>query len=112
MVYIEKYDKEKVYYFQNGSIADYDRVKAIYPGVDNLTYIVYTDYTGDIIILMELLNLKRTEFNIDETLTEEQAIERISEILNGEEPDIEDTTRIADALEDLVVLNMPDEEVE
>lgn len=112
MVYIEKYDKEKVYYFQNGSIADYDRVKAAYPGIDNLTYIVHTDYTGNIIILMELLNLKRTEFNIDEALTEEQAIEKISEILNGEEPDIEDTTRIADALEDLVVLNMPDEEVE
>lgn len=112
MVYIEKYDKEKIYYFQNGSVADYDRVKAIYPGVDNLTYIVHTDYTGDIIILMELLNLKRTELNIDESLTEEEAIEEILEILNEENVDTDDTTRIADALEDLVVLNMPDEEVE
>lgn len=110
--YIEKYNKDKTYIFQNGQIANYDRIKNLYPGIDDITYIITTDYTRTIIISIDPLNLKRTELNIDINLNEDQAIEKIIEILDKEDGfTIDDTTRIADALEDLVVLNMPDEEV-
>lgn len=110
--FIEKYDKEKIYVFQSGEIANYERIKNIFPGIDNMTYIVFTDYTKNIIISIEPLNLKRTELNIDPKLSENDAISRISDILTQQDRIlVEDTTRIADALEDLVVLNMPDEEV-
>lgn len=111
MEYIEKYNKEKDYYFQDGRIADYIKLKELYPAIDDLTYIVHTDYTGKIIYLFELLDVRRTELNIDASLNDDQAIAKILEIMNTPKTEIDDQTRMADALEDLVVLNMPDEEV-
>lgn len=111
MYYLEKYDKTKIYFFQDGKIADYNKIKELYPAVDEMVYIAITDYTGQILINFELLNLKRTELNIDKTLSDDEAIAKILEIMNTPKTEIDDQTRIADALEDLVVLNMPDEEV-
>jgi hypothetical protein len=113
MYYAEKYNKEKIYYFQDGKIADYERLQQIFPAIDDLTFIVFTDYSRQIIISFEILNLVRTRYNISTELTDDQAIAAIIEIMNNPDPEeYTDTTRIADALEDLVVLNMPDEEVE
>jgi hypothetical protein len=56
----------------------------------------------------------RARYNIDPSLSDNDALQAIQTIINTPDPEPttpEDTTRIADALEDLVVLNMPDEEV-
>lgn len=108
---IELYNPSKTYIFQDGKIADYNALKELFPVLDIQPYIVTTDYTGNIIISMQLLNLARTDYNIDPELNDEEAIEAIRAIIDKESDDISSETRIADALEDLVVLNMPDEEV-
>lgn len=108
--YLEKYNKFKEYLFSNGEKAGYEKLKDLYPGIDSIEYVVTTDYTRKIIISMEPLILMRTEYNIDEKLSDNDAIDKILEIINKEN-EIDEQTRIADALEDLVVLNMPDEEV-
>lgn len=112
MYYIEKYNKNKLYLFQDGKFAGYEQLKELYPSIDDFTYIVFTDYSRQIILFFQLLNLKRTELNIDPALSEDDAIEQIVQIMNTEEQGFtpDNQTRIADALEDLVVLNMPDEE--
>ena len=109
--FLEKYDKNKIYYFQDGKIADYNTIKQLFPVVDILTCVVFTDYKKQIIISFNILNLLRTDMEIDPSLTEDQAIAKILEKIN--QPETQDNTiiRMADALEDLVVLNMPDEEV-
>lgn len=111
MVYAEKYNKEKTYFFQDGHYATYEELRAIFPAIDDLVWIVFTDYTGNIIISFEPLALKRTELDIDTSLTDDEAIVAIVEKMNAPDEEVSDQTRMADALEDLVVLNMPDEEV-
>lgn len=111
MVYAELYNKGKTYFFQDNHYATYEALKALFPAINDLAQIVFTDYSGQIIISIEPLNLKRTELEIDPTLTNEDAVLAIVNKLNNPEEEVSDETRIADALEDLVVLNMPDEEV-
>lgn len=112
MVYLEKYNPEKIYYFQDGRIANYDAIQDIFPLIDEISCIVFTDYNQKIIISLRPLDLVRTDYNIDTSLSEEDAILAIAEKINHPDAEVRDETRIADALEDLVVLNMPDEEVE
>lgn len=111
MVYAELYNRGKTYFFQDNHYATYEALKALFPAINDLVQIVFTDFSGQIIISIEPLNLKRTELGIDPTLTDEEALLEIVDKLNNPEEEITDQMRIADALEDLVVLNMPDEEV-
>jgi hypothetical protein len=106
-VYAEKYDKDKTYFFTDGSYATYETLRELYPAIEDLKWLVYTDYTHRIIISFVPLDLERTELDIDTTLSDEEAIAEIISRKNAPS----NQTRMADALEDLVVLNMPDEEV-
>lgn len=82
MVYMEKYNKEKTYYFQYGGIANYSKIKEIYPAVDDLTYVVTTDFKGQVILKFEILDVVRTELNIDTSLNDDEAIQAILDLLN------------------------------
>ena len=111
MKYFNLYDKEKTYIFPNGMPANEGTLISNYPLIGQIPFVLETDKTNHIIFSISLLELLRIKYNINEELTDEEAVEEIQTLVNKEE-EISDETRIADALEDLVVLNMPDEEVE
>ena len=108
----EIYDGTKTYMYPNGEIATAARIEQDFPAVTVFPHVIETDEEGQMCYAVQNLAALKSMYNLDKTLTPEQAIEAISEIMNAPEPEpgIDDQTRIADALEDLVVLNMPDEE--
>lgn len=113
MRHFVKYDNTKTYYYLTGHEATPEAVLAKYPAIASQTYVMETDSTETIMMGMDMLITLRTLYNIDSELTEDEAIEEIEDILNTDpEPELDNQTRIADALEDLVVLNMPDVEEE
>lgn len=112
MVYLEKYNKDKQYYFQNGSIANYEILKDLYNAIDMKPFVVFTDYTGEIIISFEMLDLVRTKHDINPALSEDEAVEELRTKLNEtESEDIDALDRIASALEFQALMSLPDEEV-
>lgn len=108
---LEIYDGTKTYMYPNMTIATPERIQADYPAILVFPHVIETDDAGQVCFAIENFSAMKSRYNIDSTLTDEEALSEIEEILNAEpEPVLDDNTRIADALEDLVVLNMPDEE--
>ena len=108
---LELYDGTKTYMYPNMKLATPDVMQADYPAILAFPHVIETDEAGQVCFAIENLSAMRSRYNIDTTLTNEEAIEAIEEIINTEpEPELDNQTRIADALEDLVVLNLPDEE--
>lgn len=108
MAKLEKYTGEKDYMFPNGTEATPDIVYAQYPAAKKFAFVVGTDSRGEVMMSMNNLSLMRDMYGIDDTLTEDEAIAAIEEIMNTAPEPVEETvsdeTRIADALEDMVVL--------
>lgn len=111
MKVLEIYDGTKTYMYPNMKLATPEVVLADFPAILTFPHVIETDEGGQVLFAVENLSAMRSRYNIDKELTNEAALEAITEIINAEpEPVIDDNTRIADALEDLVVLSMPDEE--
>lgn len=108
MTKLEKYTGEKDYMFPNGADATPDIVYAQFPAARKFTFVVGTDSRGEVMLSMNNLSLMRDMHSIDDSLTDDEAIAAIEEIMNTEPEPVEETvsdeTRIADALEDMVVL--------
>lgn len=108
MVKLEMYTGEKVYAFPTGAIASPEVVYAKFPAAKVFPFVVGTDKKGQVIQAMYNLSVLRDTYNIDDSLTDDEAIAAIEEIMNTEPAPVEETvsdqTRIADALEDMVVL--------
>ena len=97
--------------YPNMKLATPEVVLADFPAILAFKHVIETDENGQVLFAVENFSAMRSRYNIDTTLTDDEALEAIQEIINAEpEPVLDDNTRIADALEDLVVLNMPDEE--
>lgn len=111
MKVLEFYDGTKTYMYPNMKLATPQIMQADYPAILAFPHVIETDENGQVCFAIENFSAMRSRYNIDRNLTNEEALEAITEIINTEpEPVIDDNTRIADALEDLVVLGMPDEE--
>lgn len=113
MVILEFYNGRKTYMYPNGEVATPERIEQDFPAISIFKHVIETDASGQVCFAVENFSAMRTRYEIDSSLTDEEAIAAIQEIINTpqEAPAYDDQTRIADALEDLVVLNMPDEEV-
>lgn len=111
MKVLEFYDGTKTYMYPNMKLATPEVVLADFPAILAFKHVIETDENGQVLFAVENFSAMRSRYNIDTTLTDDEALEAIQEIINSEpEPVLDDNTRIADALEDLVVLNLPDEE--
>ncbi len=99
--------------YPNMKLATPEVVLADFPAILAFKHVIETDENGQVLFAVENFSAMRSRYNIDSALNDDEALAAIQEILNTA-PEVEevydDTTRIADALEDLVVLNMPDEE--
>ena len=111
MKVLEFYDGTKTYMYPNMKLATPEVVLADFPAILTFKHVIETDENGQVLFAVENFSAMRSRYNIDKTLGDDETLEAIQEIINAEpEPVLDDNTRIADALEDLVVLNMPDEE--
>lgn len=112
MKILEFFRNGKTYMYPDGSIATSERILQDFPAVGVFPHVIETDENRQVCYAVENFSALKSMYNIESQLTNEEALSLLQEKIN-EEPEvgISDDTRIADALEDLVVLNMPDEEV-
>lgn len=110
MKVLEFYDGTKTYMYPNMKLATPEVVLADFPAILTFRHVIETDEAGQVFFAIENFEAMKSRYNIDKTLTDEEALAALQEAANEEPtPMTDDTTRIADALEDLVVLNLPDE---
>lgn len=99
---IEKYTGTKTYMFPNGALATPEVMLAKFPAVLTFAHIIETDEAGEVCFAVQNLSAMRSFHGIDSSLTEDEAIAAIQEIVNTE-PVVDDTPtseeRIAAALE-------------
>lgn len=108
---LEFYTGNKTYMYPNGELATPQRIQQDFPAVTVFKHCIETDEVGQVCFAVENFAALRSAYNIDSSLSDNDALLAIQEIINtNPEQEIADETRIADALEDLVVLNLPDEE--
>lgn len=101
---IEKYLGNKTYMFPTGKLATPELMLANFPAILTFAHIIETDEAGEVCFAVENLNAMRSLYNIDSSLSEEEAIAKIEEIRNTpEEVSTEPTAeeRTAAALEEI-----------
>lgn len=107
MAKLELYTGEKDYMYPNGNMATPQIIYNRFPAARKFQFVVGTDRKGQVLQSFNNLSLMRDMYNIDDSLSDEEAIAAIEEIMNTPPAPVEtvsDETRIADALEDMVVL--------
>lgn len=92
-----KYTGEKTYLFPNGSIASPEVVKSEYPGCEIATFVAITDESEETIYSFQSLASMKQVHNIDQSLSEDEAIKAIEDKLNN--PVIDNSERILPAEE-------------
>lgn len=102
MKIIEKYTGEKTYMYPNGAIATPEVMQQDFPAVLTFTHIIETDEAGEVAFAVQNLSAMRGFYNIDKSLSEDEAIAAIQNAINNPpvleaEPSAEE--RIAAALE-------------
>lgn len=111
MKIIEKYTGEKTYMFPNGQLADKEAVLKSFPAALAFAHIVETDENGEVMWAFQNLSAMRSMHNIDKSLTEDEAIAKLQEIVNTP-PEVDTTPsaeeRIAAALEYQNLTSMED----
>ena len=107
-----KYDGTKTFMYPNGAIATPERVLADFPAVLTFTHIIETDEQEQVCFAVQNLAAMRGVYGVDSTLTEDEAIAKIEEIINTPEPEPEPTAeeRIASALEFQNMMSLDDVE--
>ena len=109
---IIKYTGDKTFMFPNGALATKESVLKQFPAALAFVHIVETDENEEVMWALQNLSAMRTQMKIDSSLTEEEAIAALQEIVNTEpEVSTEATAeeRIAAALEYQVMASMPDD---
>lgn len=98
---IEKYTGDKTYMFPNGSIATKEAVLKQFPAALSFVHFVETDENGEIMWAFQNLSAMRTMYEIDSSLSEEEALAKIEEIINTPpaEPEPSAEERMAAAME-------------
>lgn len=98
---IEKYTGDKTYMFPNGAIATKEAVLKQFPAALSFAHFVETDENGEIMWAFQNLSAMRTMYEIDSSLSEEEALAKIEEIINTPPPEPEPSAeeRMAAAME-------------
>lgn len=103
MKILEKYTGDKFYMFPNGVLATKEAVLESFPSALTFVHVVETDEAGEVMWAFQNLSAMRSMYNIDKSLTEEEAIMALQEAINTPPPIVEDAPsaeeRIAAALE-------------
>lgn len=101
MKIIEKYTGNKTYMFPSGALADKDAVLQQFSAALAFPHIVETDENGEVLFALQNLSAMRTHYGIDTSLSEEEAIAKIQEIVNTPAPEPEPSAeeRMAAAME-------------
>lgn len=80
MLKLEKFDGVKTYMFPNGEMADPDRIRKDFPAVNTFTHVI--EVSGDVCqAVMNLASLRQMN-NIDDKLSDDEAIVAIQTIIN------------------------------
>ena len=113
MLILKKWDKSDTYMYPNGAIATGEKIATDYPAVEVFMHVIETDENCQVCYAIENLSGMRSRYNIDTSLSDDDAISEIQDIMNAPkqvntEPSAEE--RIAAALEAQVIMSMPDEE--
>lgn len=110
---IIKYTGDKTFMFPNGAIATPERVLQDFPAALTFTHIIETDEHEEVCFAVQNLSAMRGVYGIDSSLSEDEAILAIQEVVNAPEPEPEVTAeeRIASALEYQNLMSMEDVEV-
>ena len=108
-----KYTGDKTFMFPNGALGTKEAVLAQFPAALDFVHIVETDENEEVMWALENLSAMRSQMGIDSSLSEDEAIAAIEEIINtppevNTDPSAEE--RIAAALEYQVMASLPDEE--
>ena len=111
---IELYTGDKIYMFPNGDIATKEKMLEQFPAVLTFDHIIETDEAGEVAFAVQNLSAMCSLYQIDTSLSVEEKIAKIEEIINTEQE--EDTSasaeeRIAAALEAQVLMSLPDDTV-
>lgn len=115
MYIVEKYTGEKVYMAPTGAIYDKTAVLRDFPAALTFVHIATTDEAGEVLFALQNLSAMRSQYGIDSSLSEADAITAIQDILNTPAEENTDPTaeeRIAAALEYQVMASLPDEETD
>jgi len=96
-----KYDGTKTFMYPNGALATPERVLADFPAVMTFTHIIETDEAEQVCFAVQNLAAMRSIYEVDSSLTEDEAIAKIQEIINTPAPEPTESTeeRTAKALE-------------
>lgn len=108
---IELYTGNKTYMFPNGSLATKEAMLSSFPAVLTFPHIIETDEAGEVAFAVQNLSAMCSLYNIDSSLSTDEKIAKIEEIVNVElEVDTVPTAdeRIAAALEAQVMMSLPD----
>jgi hypothetical protein len=98
---IIKYTGDKVFMFPNSELATKDRMLKDFPSVLTFTHIIETDENEQVCFAVQNLSAMRNVYGVDSSLTEDEAIAKIEEIVNtpAPEPEPSPEERIASAME-------------
>lgn len=113
MKVLEIYDGTKTYMYPNMALATPQVMMSNYPAILTFKHVIETDEAGQVCFAIENLSAMRSRYNIDKTLSDEEAVQAIQDILNAPELEAEPSAeeRIASALEFQNMMSLPDEEV-
>lgn len=109
---IELYTGDKTYMFPSGEIATKDAMLNQFPAVLTFPHIIETDEAGEVAFAVQNLSAMCGFYNVDMSLSIEEKIAKIEEIVNTEpEVDTSPSTdeRIAAAMEAQVMMSLPDD---
>lgn len=102
-MHILKIYDERTRMYPSGKVATKDTVYADYPAVKVFTHVIETDENDEVIYAINNLSALRTSYNIDKSLSEQEAVQAIQDIMNTprEPVEVEPTAeeRIAASLE-------------
>ena len=98
MLKIEKFDDTKTYMFVDGSLATPEKIIASNPAITTFTHVL--ELNGEVVQAVMNLTALRNIYNLDETLSEDEACAAIEVITNTPQPVVIDPTeRLAAAQE-------------
>ena len=83
---IEKYTGNKTYMFPSGVIATPEVMLSEFPAILTFGHIIETDESGEMCYAVNNLNAMRSMYEIDKSLTEDEAIAKIQEIITVDLP--------------------------
>lgn len=87
MKYLEKYTGEKTYMYPSGALATKERVLKDFEAALAFPHIVETDEAGEVMFGFYNLSAMRTQYGIDSSLSEAEAIQAIQDIMNTPDPE-------------------------